>query len=355
VSRALDPRWPKISLVNWPQHDKTAWAAANGDPHPLHPERGFARRWKPATLMIIEVEYGRWIGWLTVNGLLDPASDPAERATRKVVGDYLDAMQEAGLADFTRSIRLKSIGDALKAMRPGADTAWIGRGASRIHSDAESTRPLLERMRPPAEILQLAADLMHEAEHGRFRLPVDRAHLYRDGLMIGLQVYRAIRRKNLAEIELGKHLMKRDRGWRLEFDDMKGKTDYEAAWPCELVAPLERYLAHYRPILLAGDARRRRADQHLWVGAGGVAMCDDALAYRFRIRTEEAFGISINMHTFRHIAATFVATEKPDAVAVIAGLLSHAGHSTAEKYYNKANALAAVGLFHQEMSDQRRE
>lgn len=350
------PLWPCLKVSQWPAADQQAWARALQPPHPLEPTIGYAGRWRPITIQRIAEDYGRWLGWLRNQRNLEPLSTPDSRVTKNSIRQYLDAMQGAGLSDYSVSGRLQRLGNALKALDPLADWQWIARAAARLHSEAQPRRNVDECMQPPEVVLQLADDLMTEADHGRFRLPVERAALYRDGLMIGLQVLRALRLKNLGEILVGKHLVERDTHWRLEFspDEMKAKQAFACSWPETLEDPLRRYLGHYRPLLMTGGARTRRAIHELWVGQGGVAMGEDAIAYRFRIRTTEEFGRPIHTHAFRHTASTTMADDDPDGATAFSAALAHSGPATSEKYYNRAKAVRAVDRFQDEVLSIRR-
>ena len=58
-------------------------------------------------------------------------------------------------------------------------------------------------------------------------------------------------------------------------------------------------------------------------------------------RTREAFGIAINPHFFRDIAATTLAHADPEHVRISALLLGHSSFATTEQYYVRANMVAA--------------
>jgi integrase len=70
-------------------------------------------------------------------------------------------------------------------------------------------------------------------------------------------------------------------------------------------------------------------------------------------RTREEFGIGINPHTFRHIAATTVAEDDPDNVTAVPGLLGHATLDPSQKVYNRAK-MAKAGRAYQEELIRRR-
>jgi integrase len=53
-------------------------------------------------------------------------------------------------------------------------------------------------------------------------------------------------------------------------------------------------------------------------------------------RTKEEFGVSINPHLFRDIAATTIAMEDPKHVGIGTRVLNHKSAQTTEKYYQHA-------------------
>ena len=92
-------------------------------------------------------------------------------------------------------------------MQPGADVGFIGRGAGRISSADVRVR-----------------ELMAEAEASHCALPVDRALMYRDGVLLSLWILRALRIANLASIEIGRQLLSDGNGgYRLEFAGVEMK------------------------------------------------------------------------------------------------------------------------------------
>ena len=335
--------WPRLPLEQWPALDREAWKLAHAPSDSFEGIVGYACRWRPTTLRAIEEDYGRWLGWLAAQQLLDPQSDPAVRVTRDLASRYLAAMESAGLADYTRSNRVQRVGEALRAIRPNGDWSWILTGAARVRRVAKPAKDISARLRSPEEVLQLGRDLMAEAEDGRFRSSYDRATLFRDGLLLALQVYRALRPKNLTSITIGQQLKRSGEGWRVEFTpaEMKAKRPHSCTWPTELVPALERYIDHYRPLLMNGGFSGRKAINELWVSKGGAPMRNTVLAYRITLRTEEQFGLAINPQAFRHMAATLIATDNPEGATGIAGVLAHASLETSEKFYNKAKSIDA--------------
>lgn len=348
------PAWRSTPVTDWPEPDHAAWIGAQEPQDPLEPQVGFARRWKVSTRSMIEYGYGRWLGWLVSVGELDPKVEPQARATTERVGRYIEALRGADLADYTVALALQHLGNALLAMDPTGDVSRILRASSRTHAAARPVRDVAARLQPVEDVVQLGVDLMHAADHDRFRTPGERAVLFRDGLLLAVLAYRPLRLGNLASITIGSHLQRRGAEWWLTFDkrEVKGGEPLEYIWPCDLVAALERYLEVHLKALLAAPTSPGDLDA-LWVGKGGRPMGYDAISYQIKSRTKEEFGKAINPHAFRHTAATTMATADPENVAFAANILGHSSPKTYEQHYNKANMASAAVGYHEVLRGMR--
>lgn len=338
--------WRVIKLPEWPERERRVWAVAISPASPFDAEAGRLARRRPATLDLYASSYGHWLGWLEHIGALQVAEAPENRATRDRLTAYWRAMKAAGLADFTISIRLANLAHALKALNPGGDWRWINRAAGRIANAAMRRNDPRQKMRPPEEIVQLGRDLMDQAD-ALGEPGLETAIQYRDGLVLALQTFRALRGKNLGGLVLGRTLLRTDGGWRIDFSssDMKGRRPLVMPWPESLVSHLERYIGFYRPVFLAGLQAPELDEGALWYSPSGKPMSPGLLRKRLRIRTGRALGVAINTHSFRHIAATTIAEADPNGVTNIAGLLGHSTLGTSEKYYNQARQIAAADRY----------
>jgi integrase/recombinase XerD len=202
----------------WPELDQALWREALAPADPLEPGSGYAHRWAPATRASIENGYGRWLGWLERSGRLDVAIPPGDRATPDVVRAYLQMLREGGAADNTCAGRLQQLANALKAIHQDREWGWLHRGSSRIQTTAALVRDPIERMRPAGDVMALGRDLIHAALHDRFRTPLDRAVLHRDGLIIALLVHRPFRMANFSAMALDKNLRRHGGTWRIRFE-----------------------------------------------------------------------------------------------------------------------------------------
>jgi integrase len=125
-------------------------------------------------------------------------------------------------------------------------------------------------------------------------------------------------------------------------EEAKTGTPLEFVWP-ELLAPvLQTWLDRWRPVLCARSGRwSRPAETALWISSDGSPMSARAIYDRIIERTRQAFGIAINPHFFRDIAATTLAHADPEHIRISAQLLGHSSFVTTEQYYVRANMVAA--------------
>ena len=341
----MEPR-PKNRLLpisEWPQADREAWLRALEPVDLLDPAIGQANRWSEATRKMIVSGYGRWLSHLLRIGELHSQEHPGARATRERVSSYRAAMRAANLADYTISLALQQLGNALKVMSADEDFSWISRAAWRLHASAEPARDLRSRLRAADELIELGLALMKAAEEGEFARSAEQACLYRDGLVIAFLMRRPIRSRSLQGLRLEDHVRKRGAGWWvcLEGAIVKSGRPLEFSWPTALSKHLDRYLEVYRPALLAASQRGAMPGKALWISAQGTQMTSEALSTQVKNRTGRAFGEPINLHSFRYMAATTIATLDPENAAYIAAILDHSSLGASDKYYNRARSVDA--------------
>ena len=349
-----DPNTRSTPLHEWPEADQTAWEAAQRPGDLLDGAGGLAASWRPETRAQTLGGYGAWLGWLERSGLLDVAIPLADRVTRDLVRLYLDAMEERGLGDHSIACRLQQLGDALRVMAPEVDWRWLGRAAYRLHSTAVPVKDIEACLRPPEEVLALGMDLMDAGDNGRFRTSHERAVLFRDGLLVAFLALLPLRMANLHGIRIGRHLQRRGEAWWVAFsgEEMKNHRPIEFPWPETLSGALDRYLEVHRANMLDKNTRPG-GHTALWVSRNGTEMPQSALAFRIVHRTQEEFGVAINPHSFRHLAATTLATSAPENINDAARLLGHATLTTTHEHYIKAQTAEASRRFQSTIAAKR--
>ena len=125
---------------------------------------------------------------------------------------------------------------------------------------------------------------------------------YRDGLVISTLAMVPLRRGTLAALQIGRHLIKVRDHWELDIPAADTKTgrplDYSI--PKDLSARIDLYLERFRN-------RIRGSHKHagLWPSHHSIPMRPDSINVAVQKRTKKAFGFGVNLHRFRHAAATF--------------------------------------------------
>ncbi|MCH8950673.1 MAG: site-specific integrase, partial [Proteobacteria bacterium] len=107
--------------------------------------------------------------------------------------------------------------------------------------------------------------------------------------------------------------------------------------PAELAPFLALFLEKVRPAFpgAAGGA-------HVWPACKGKPMAKETIYMRVMKRTRELFGVGLNPHAFRSIAATFLAEASPGDALYARPLLGHRQPETTERYYIRASQIDAA-------------
>jgi integrase len=339
-----------LRVEEWPEPDQAAWRSAL-EPGDIFDQGGAGANWAPNTRRGIIGAYGRWLAWLTLNGLLDGGQGPAERVTPQFITRYVADLQRlnASSSVFTNIVRLWT---AMNALAPHDEWKWLGEIAMRLKRLAAPARNKRERLVPVDELFAFGVRLMVEAEAQTDDLPWRQAVKYRDGLQIALLATRPLRIHNFAMIELNRHLIRTSAGFVLRFAAQETKTRraLEFPFPLQLEPYLNAYLSRYRPVLCAHTGREgcpgpSYAGSRLWMSYQGTEMQPVSIYTKITELTESRLGKRLNPHLFRDCAATSIAYEQPENVEIAATILGHATLATTEQYYIHAQSVRAAGHY----------
>ena len=331
-----------LRVEHWPASDRGAWASAIHAGDLLEPG-GPAGHWSAASRRKTSSGYGRYLVWLGARDLLDSSCPPADRVTKELVATYVDDLAACNRG-YTVLCRVQELYDAIRVMTPDRDWAWLRRIGSAIRSRTKPAKSKLGRVPPPHLLAELGLDLMAQAQSAGDLTPLQRAVQFRDGLMIALLAFRPLRISNFSAITIGRQLVQQGNGYwlRFEVEEMKTRRVLEVGIPAAIRPNLERYLQHYRAMLLTKAGRRAPAETDaLWVSETATPMAPISIHNRFRKRTKAAFGVPVSPHLFRDSAATAVAIDGPAHVRAIMPILGHSTLATAEQHYNQASSLDA--------------
>jgi hypothetical protein len=337
----------KVDL--WPPRDRAAWEAAfvKGD---LLDGGGLAAQWRDTTEKAVQDAYGRYLTHLAFQGGLDPSEGPAERVSEDKLRSFIAELQ-LSVAPVTLRKRITNLAEALRVMAPGTDFPYLRRARARLKAQARPVRNKRLQIAQIHDLVRLGLALMQRAEQATAEREVWRAALYRDGLMILLLVCRPIRRRNLAAMLVGRHLVRRGDAYLIAFEDaeMKNRRRLEQPLDPALTSFIERYLDHYRLQLLGASS-----SEHIWISSRGMAMSDWMIYGAIVTRTRAVLGFAVPPHRFRDSVVTTLCEETPEQIWLAPILLHHVDHRTAEMHYNQARDFSSVRDWQQFVAKRRR-
>src|SRR5262245_55728851 len=241
---------PRLHLPfgEWPPADKRIWQEAMTDhADPFHGTAGAHLSERSRR----QYQYGwrRFLGFLTLDEPAALAIAPAERLTKERVKRFVDHLKESNTPRSV-AIQLDMLYKAARIMLPKLNLNWLKAIKARLYvtAPAQGARgPVITSV----QLLELGQQLMDEitpSAKGRMRLAD--AVQYRDGLMIALLAFVPLRRKNLAALEIDRHLIREGDEWSVIVPAEETKTNraaIEFPFPKILRAYLTTYLNIARP------------------------------------------------------------------------------------------------------------
>jgi integrase/recombinase XerD len=263
---------------------------------------------------------------------------PEARIDRRILAEYV-AWRRRSCGDISLAADLGSLRGTLKLICPDTDWSWLQSIANRIA--AAAPRPARKYNLVTSERLYaLGIELMDNAVNAADAVRVGTRHAikYRDGLIISVLAVIPLRRGTLAALQIGRHLIKVADHWQLDIpaEDTKTRRPLDYSIPKELSARIDLYLDRFRSCI-------RGSDKHacLWPSHHSIPMRPDSINVAVRKRTKRAFGFAVNLHRFRHAAATFWSLYDPVNVRGAKDLLGQTTFTTTEKHYIMAQSRLA--------------
>lgn len=322
-----------IAVYDWPARDQLAWQAACR-PGRLLDVAGPASGLAPATRHKRVSEWGRYLSFLLNEGELHQDEGPADRLTEDRVAHYIVSLR-ARLRASSVWAAIHDLSYTASLLAPSGDWAWIRR--HRALPTLAEVRASRKPVTPPDPHQLLQAALRSCDEIVEREPSIARAIEYRNGVMVAFAVWSTLRRKNLAEIELGEHLRIGHGVMRLVFDDtVKNGVPIDLVVPAFLCRHLQVYLDRYRPILMAGNAGRA-----LWINRHGQPLDYTAFRTTFELTGMRLIGKAINVHSVRHAYATSILDDDPRQVRVVSAGLAHRSAAMVNTYYDKSGSVGA--------------
>jgi integrase len=322
-----------LKPIEWSMTDRAAWAVAR-QPGQRLKAGGAAGHLRPATQSMLEKAYGQFIGFCARTGQLDPSAPALAHVTSELIGEFI-ADLTVRVSSVTRAQWLQRIHRVAQLLAPDDDYNWLKEIVRQL-KDEERPRPKAHRIVDTARIVEAGIKLMQRAESGG-GTKLQRALIFRDGLMISLLGLCPIRLKNFASLTIGKHIRRDDTGWWIFLDrsETKTKRSDERPLPSVLTSLLDRWVSHWRMFFLSpADA--------LWPSIKGGMMAYTYVGTTISAVTRRELGIDISPHLFRDCAVFTVATRAGKDMGLASAVLQHSDPRSREEYYNKGAIVEAA-------------
>ena len=320
----------------WPETDRDAWEDLfhAGD---LLDGQGAAVHWAPATRRTNAKHYARWLGWLAADGLLGHDRAPSARVTREKVEAYARDLMDR-VAPRTTASALIGLKCVIQRMDPEHDWRWLKDLTNRLDRWARPSRDRIDPGMPASEMFRRCLAELHRISSGPMEKRRDQM-MFRDTLLMAMLLICPIRLRNVAMMEIGRHLYRQGPEWHLGFEPQETKTHQpiHLVLPVELDPHIEFYLAHIRPAFPGASGHDR-----LWPACKGRPMAEETVYMRVRMRSRAIFGVPLGPHAFRSIAPTCLAESSPGDALYARPLLGHRQQETTERFYIRASQIKAA-------------
>ncbi len=329
-------RLKHLPLKDWPAADMAAFAKAYEPGDIFDETNGPGAHHSEGWRRMVRTSYRRWLGFLSEYYPADLLRDPAERITPERVRAFVEQLS-GEVRPTTAAIEIANLYAAARLVAPEGDWGWLAAVKSRLAARAKPENQL-DRLVPAWQTLDLGIKLMEEARRLPSTSGKERDRQYRDGLILVLLSLWTIRRRSLAALTVTRHLEFDQAGVNLLLfpKDTKSKREESFRVPDPILPYLMHYLKVVRPRLLG-----RKAHDGLWASCKGCPLTGGGIYDIVRASTKSEFGKAMGLHDFRRAAATFLATEAPDKVGLIQGMLQHTSFEMGEAHYNLAQSVEA--------------
>jgi integrase len=325
-----------LPYAEWPEEDRRLWYAAFEKGAGLFDDCGRGASLSERSQQQLQYAYGKFLKFVAVKHPDRLGCSPVARVGVDMVEQFVK-FQPATCGDVTISIYLYHLWLVLRYIYPATDWSWLVAISGRIAARGKEKRKKYHLVTSET-LYALGIALMDGAlSSGK---PVTTSSVrtaYRDGLIIAFLALIPLRRRTLGLLQIGRHLVRSGAGWAVDIpaNDTKWKRPFEFPLSQDLSARFDFYLKEIRPAI-SGVA----CNNHLGVSRCGP-MGDKMIYKAVRRRTKKTLGFPVNLHRFRHAAATFWSVHDPVNVRGVKDLLGHATFATTEQHYIMAQSRMA--------------
>lgn len=140
---------------------------------------------------------------------------------------------------------------------------------------------------------------------------------------------------------------------RLSLTSRKTSVEIDMVLSAETTRLLQWWVRDVRPRFLR--AVGARPDNPYLFPAGGETAwrAPETLNAQFRLHTRKFAGLSLNIHTMRHIVAKLILDQDPTQMELVRRLLGHTSVRTTESYYTEVNQLLCQRKVHELLDEAR--
>jgi integrase/recombinase XerD len=325
-----------LPYAEWPEEDRGLWDTAFKKGEGLFDDCGPGAHLSERSQQQLQYAYAKFLKFVSVRHPDRLGCDPAVRVNPDMIEQFVK-FQPATCGDVTISIYLYHLWLVLKSMCHTCDWSWLVTIDERIAARGKQKRKKYHLVTSET-LYALGIALMHRAlSSGK---PVTASSVqttYRDGLIIAFLALIPLRRRTLGLLRIGQHLVRSGGGWAVDIpaEDTKSKRPLEFPLSAELSARIDFYLKEIRSRIPGAEG-----NDHLWVNRCGP-MSDKMIYANVRRQTQKALGFPVNLHRFRHAAATFWSVRDPVNVRGVKDLLGHATFAPTEQHYIMAQSRMA--------------
>jgi integrase len=182
-------------------------------------------------------------------------------------------------------------------------------------------------------VVNLPAQLMREARAQLPYAPIKAALSAQLAVAISILSFAPIRLGNLVAVEIGENLIKPggpDSPFWLTFPhyDVKNRVQLDFTFDEPITELIDEYIHDYRPHLLRGSNT-----PYLFPGMDGEPKSASMFSGQITERVEDATGLRLTVHQFRHAAAAIYLQHNPGAYETVKRLLGHRNIQTTMNFY----------------------
>ena len=163
---------------------------------------------------------------------------------------------------------------------------------------------------------------------------------------IGILLCCPMRAKNLANLDIQKHLIPTKKGKKTLYGvhvpkvEVKNRQDIDSGLSEPVSALVRDYLAHHHPVLASNSTA-------LFPRPDGKPREPDKLAELVEARIHKWLGLTVHMHLFRHIAAMQYLEAYPGQYESVRRMLGHAKIDTTTGFYSPLSNKAIQEKYHE--------